>query len=146
MIIGPSNGWLYANGIYYLPEQERILRESGANAFELCPANPTTEAKRYESLKENKFSQFDYRSFHLPDYDASRSLEEQVAMVKNIFFNHEINNALIHPLLIPKEYYERLVSENISLAIENMDRDKTSGYSLKELEHLISNYNLNFVL
>lgn len=143
MIIGPSTGWLYAKGIYSLSEQEKILRESGANAFELCPAS---EVKRHESLNKNKFGQFDYRSFHLPDYDASRSLEEQVAIAKNIFFDHKINNALIHPLLIPKEYYERLTLEGISLAIENMDRDKTSGYSLKELEDLIENYNLNFVL
>lgn len=144
MIIGPSNGWLYAKDIFSLKQQGRFLKNARASAVELNGIGDNQRLKSF--LSNEELGEFRHISLHLEDYDESKSLIEQVSLIEKIIKKRKIMYCLIHPLGIPVEYLEALAVRNVSLAIENMDKNKNSGYVLKELEKLLIDFNLKFVL
>lgn len=140
IIIGPSNGWLYAHNIFSLHSHKFIVRRGSANAIELCLSD---DPRRIASLRESKgLEGFDFITLHLPDYGSELSIETIVAIVKK----QKAAVSLIHPLGVPAEFFESLRFKEINVAIENMDKRETSGYLLKELASLLNNFKLKFVL
>jgi len=142
LLIGPSNGWLFAQKIYDLPEHQKFLNESGSNAVELVMN--LNDSQRQKSLLSGKVDA-SFVSLHLI-YFPEKSLEEQVPLAKSIFNRHQAVAGVIHPDNTPESYLETLVGAGISVAIENMDKQKACGYAIKELRGLIEKYGLKFVL
>jgi len=144
VVIGPSNGWLYARNIFSLKKHKEFLKRAGANAIEFCE---TEDERRVESLfNDEEFGEFRHISLHLSDYDDSQPEFSQISLVKKVFERRRPIACLIHPLRIPESYLEALVNQGIPIVIENMDKNKNSGYVLKELELLLRNFGLKFVL
>ena len=164
LIIGPSTGWLYAQGINSLADQKAILIKAGVNAVEFCigvglkntdvriASMLTGEAICFTGRHRANSEEFwDYRSVHLPDYSPTVELWAQVDMVARMTLKQAVHTALIHPLKIdnkyPAAYYDRLVSRNgCRIAIENMDKRKSDGFLLPELANLLLSHELRFVL
>ena len=146
MIIGITTGYMYANGIYSVNEQEKILKLSGVNAFEINLGSEKEIIKRVNLVSKEKFGDFDYRSFHLPCYNKNMKPGEQISLAKKVINRQEIKTALIHPDEVPERFLEEMVSKEIPLAIENMDKEKNEGYNIKGLERLIKTYKLTLVL
>jgi len=144
MIIGPSNGWLYAQNNFSLREQGKFLREAGVNAVEFCGTNSDQRIKFL--LSDEELSEFRHISLHLSDYDKLRSLADQISLAEEIIKRRKVMHCLIHPLEVPVGYWEASAVRKIPLAIENIDKNKSSSYDLKELERLLTDFNLKFVL
>lgn len=155
LMIGPSTGWLYVREIYSLSQQERILREAGANSVEmcLCLSRWNSDNRRIASLRGSEMfgvQSLMYRSLHLPDFSDSSEPENQVMMAKEFVVRHRVATALIHPIKVsgdyPMEYYQKMISSGVPLAVENMDIRKDSGFKLTDLERVVRNVGLRFVL
>lgn len=144
IVIGPSNGWLYAKDIFSISEQNKFLKKAGANAVEVCLSDDKRRLRCL--LGVEKFDRFSYLSVHLPDYSDSRPIKEQISLTESIMKKHKPKMFLIHPLKVAPKYWEGLIKSNIPIAIENMDKNKDSGYDLKELEQLLTDFNLRFIL
>lgn len=142
VLIGPSTGWLYAIGIYSPAEQENIIRQTEANILEICTS---IDEKRIEPLFKEKFGQFKYKSLHW-GYESSMQVYKQLAIAKKLIKEQDVQIALIHPDGVPKDYYIKALVNDIPLAVENMDKNKKNGFKLTELEQLIKNFKINFVL
>ena len=87
VIIGPSTGWLYANNIFCLAEQETFLRKAGANGLEICLNLFSPNDKRILSLLgRGRFSMefFIYRSLHFPNDTFALSTEEHIILAKRL--------------------------------------------------------------
>ena len=144
IVIGPSNGWLYAKDIFSLRKHREFLKKAGANAIEFCG---TEDDRRKESLlSDEEIGELRHVSLHLPDYKSSKSINDQVSSIRKIVRRRKPRHCLIHPLKIPSDYWEALANRNIPVVIENMDKRKFSGYDLKELEGLLKDFELGFVL
>jgi hypothetical protein len=152
LIIGPSTGWLYAAGIYSLKQQQIFLEAVGVNGVEVILLNWNAKDKRMLSLKTKE--SFDaqvitHRSLHLPDVSAEAP-EHQLAMAKEMVTRTGATVALTHPLKAdgryPMECYEQMMAAGIPLAIENMDKQKPSGFDLAELEKIAIAVDCRFVL
>lgn len=141
--IGPSNGWLYANRIFSLKQQGKFLRKAGATAVEFCGTD--TGGRRESLLSSEEIGKFQHVSLHLSDYNESKALIHQVSIVEEIVKRREPVSCLIHPLDVPPKYLEALIARHIPVSIENMDKNKKSGYLLKELENLLTDFGLGFV-
>ena len=149
LLIGPSTGWLYARGIYSSFQQKIFLNKSPANSVEICLTSwDSKHDRRMISLRTDGVfgNKILYRSLHLPDIDDSK----QVLIAQNIILRCNPNTALVHPLKLidgyPVEYYKKMISIGIPLAIENMDLKKDSGFNPSELRELIENTGCRFVL
>jgi hypothetical protein len=142
LLIGPSNGWMFAQKIYDLPVHQEFLREAGANAVELVLN--LNEVERQRTLLSGKVDA-GFVSLHL-GYYPEKPTEEQVQMAKNILDKHQAVAGVIHPDNTPGSYLESLVAAGIPSAIENMDKNKSCGYAIKELRGLIEKHGLKFVL
>jgi hypothetical protein len=153
LVIGPSTGWLYANNIFLLAEQEEFLKKTPANAVETCLSNQREEnEKRVSSLIEGETFDshtFVFRSLHLPDVNGLEP-KLQLAVAKKVTICSGAVAAVIHPMKIkgeyPVKYYEEMISFGVPLAIENMDKTKESGFDQTELEKLIASIGCKFVL
>lgn len=144
LVIGPSNGWLFANGIFSLRQQGKFLRRAGATAVEFCG---TDDSRRKESLlSDEEPGEFQHVSLHLSDYDKSKPMLMQLSVAEKIVKRRNPVSCLIHPLEVPPEYWESLIARDIPVSIENMDKNKKSGYELKELKGLLTDFGLEFVL
>ncbi len=142
--IGASTGWLYDADIFDLSAQEEILKQGGLNTIEIYSA---WKIKTMSALLNQTFTYFDNNSLHLPNFDAGRSFENNVSFAKKIIDKHDIKIAVLHPVDVPENYYEELISENLTLAIENMDQRQTQGKVIAELEALLDKFDdLRFVL
>lgn len=144
LMIGPSTGWMYAKEIYSLRQQESVLKQAGANIVEICLAGWDSNDQRMLSLKSGEMfdvQTFTYRSLHLPNVNGQNP-EHQLAMAQDAVASCGAVVALTHPLKVSGEYptrhYEKMISGDVPLAIENMDSRKDSGFNLPELEELIS--------
>jgi len=154
MIIGPSNGWLYLKKVYSMAEQEALFKEAGANFVEICFSSKwysLENRKRAASLANSQCfnsQTFHHKSVHLPDI-TGRETDREFSTAQKAVLRANASFALTHPLKIEDEYpiksYETMVQMGIPLAIENMDRRKSSGFYLKELEKLLDIVNY-FVL
>lgn len=148
--IGPSTGWLYAKGINLTNQQEIIMQAAGADGFEVCMYGWGKNDERIISLRQENFNKknFCYRSLHLPDVN-DEEIERKIAITQEFTTLIGAVAALTHPLKVKGEYplnaYERMIVNNIPLAVENMDKQKDSGYDLRELMRL-THFGLNFVL
>jgi len=146
LMIGPSTGWLYAMNIFSLARQKEILTKAGANVLEINIGIDID--KRMASLKKARFKDFAHSFLHFPDLK-DRKVKQLVAIAKKAKIYYDFSVALIHPLKLvasyPEDDYKRIISNNIPLAIENMDSRKDSGFKLKELKKLLKITNL-FVL
>lgn len=151
LLIGPSTGWLYANGISETFQQEDILQVAKSNVVEICLGNWTMYRDRLPYLADGKaFRGCQYRSLHLPDIDGADN-DSRIVEAKSLTDDHGIVTVLTHPLKINGQYpvrsYEEMMSAGIPLAIENMDKQKDSGYNIDELENIVhSHRGYKFVL
>ncbi len=152
LMIGASTGWLYAREIFLLRQQESILKTAGANVVETCLANWDSNDRRMLSLRDGKafdVQTFVYRSLHLPVIN-DQEPEHQLAMAQDAVVCCNAITALTHPAKImgdyPVEYYERMISGGVPLALENMDLRKDSGFNLTELERLVKVVGCSLVL
>jgi len=143
LMIGPSNGWLFAQKIYDLPAHQKFLKEAGANAVELVMW--LGEEERQKMLLSGKMDAA-FISVHLDDYYPDKPLHEQILPAKKIFDRHKARAAVMHPVENPESFYEALMTAGISVHIENMDKNKPRGYHPKELWDLMEKHGLGFVL
>lgn len=143
LLIGPTNGWLFAQKIYDLPAHQKFLKEAGANAVELVIY--LGEEGRQKILLSGKIDT-SFVSLHLDDYYPEKSLSNQALLVKTIFDKHQAVAGVMHPINIPDFYLESLAALEVYVAIENMDKNKPCGYAIKELRDLIEKHGLKFVL
>ena|SRR3989344_407376 len=151
LIIGPSTGWMYAKEIFLTSEQENFLREAGATAAEV--AMYYWEDERLLTLREgNAFDaeSFPYRSVHLPDFSPTEEAERQVAIAREVIGLADATTAVIHPLKVggeyPMEIYTEMLAARVPLAVENMDRNKDSGFRLEDLVKIVREVDCRFVL
>lgn len=151
LLIGPSTGWLYANGIYSLSEQQSILEKAGANVVEVVFGGWEHDNKRSISLKAGEMfdvRSFTYRSLHLPVLDV-QDQEHRLSVIKAIVACCGASVALTHPVKIggeyPTGYYEQMIAGGIPLAIENMDSATDCGFKLEDLEMLVRGVGCRFV-
>lgn len=143
LIIGPSTGWIYAHGIFDIRTHEKIVRESGANTLEMCVGSD--EERINGLLRAPRFLGLTSVFAHL-DYNPKKSLDEQVEIFKKLYFGQVFNNSANHPNEIPEKYWEKLSATGIPVSIENMDKNKKSGFNIEELNNLMKRFNLGFVL
>ena len=148
--IGPSTGWLYAIDIFEILQQEEILQVAGANSVEICLGDWWTYFKRRKVFEEGQeFKKFCYRSLHIPNVYLP-IVNDDLVEIKNISDQQEIATVLTHPIKAKGEYpqksYQFMVKNGVPLAIENMDNLAESGKDIKELENLINEFDLRFVL
>jgi len=160
LVIGSSTGWMYANGINSLTQQQAILRDAGVSAVEICMGSTLIDNNdvRVKSLLNGDrldFARLPYTSLHLPDYQSEIETSRQVKAAREIVVNHFVSTMVIHPVKdgrgYPTFYYDLLyriawIGGSYRLAIENMDKEKPDGFLLSELEHLVEVCDLNFVL
>lgn len=157
LVIGPSTGWMYAAGINSLAAQEGILDKAGANAVEFCLGTGLAECdERVASVFAGgrcfaRVSHWPHKSLHLPDYNQSMGIVFQAEMAERIARIQNMQLMVIHPLKIngeyPVGYFLQLACVlGVGLAIENMDKNKPSGFSPHELVGLSTSCNLLFVL
>jgi hypothetical protein len=159
LVIGPSTGWMYANGINSLIQQQAILRDAGVGAVEICLGSTLIDNNdvRVKSLLNGDrldFARLPYTSLHLPDYQSEIDLNHQTIGAREIVANHSVSTMVIHPLRsggeYPTVYYDllsRMTWKGVPfrLAIENMDGKKPDGFLIAELEHLMAVCDLDFV-
>lgn len=157
LIIGLSTGWLHAAGKSSTAIQKAFVFSSRANAIELCLGDSLLagDPRVYCLLNGDDISGchwLPYRSLHLPDYNPNESREAQAKMAAKITERHLVNVAVIHPLKCkseggyPLDYYADLKDMGVCLAIENMDKNKPSGFRIQELARLVEFADLGFVL
>jgi len=145
MVIGASNGWIYHEcDIYNVSKQQNVFKKCGANALEISLY--VNDSKRIDFLKKGGKYKFDYLSLYINDYNPYKPLVPQVKEAREIIDAQNPSTALVHPLGLTEEYFEAMWEAGIPISIENMDKDKDSGYDLKELSKLVKEYNLGFVL
>ncbi|MEA3272584.1 MAG: hypothetical protein U9P90_02850 [Patescibacteria group bacterium] len=151
MRIGPSTRWMYASGLYLLNEQEKILRAVKTSSVEIIL--DAWEGARINSLRNGKafdVAGLSYRSLHLPGLVYTLETKDHVATARQLVDSHRMDTVLIHPTKVngdyPVDFYEELVSNGVPLAIENMDKNKDSGFDINELEGLVKSIDLGFVL
>jgi hypothetical protein len=144
LVIGPSDGWLFAQEIYDLAKHKKFLQEAGANATELVM--DMSKERRQKSLTNGDQMDFPFVSIHLDDYYPDGSLFQQVKTAKDIFDKHKATYGVLHPVGVPSFYIESLTAIGIPVAIENMDKNKPCGYTRYELWRLIEKFHLKFVL
>lgn len=152
LIVGPSTGWLYAKGVSSLARQQAIIHASGANAVEFhLRDNLDDNNLRVKSLANGEFSDHVlYRSMHLPDHkDNTKDVVQAITAIE-IAAKQNVSVLLVHPIkhgrTYPTRYFEMLSSSSIRLAIENMDKRKSSGVKIKDLVRLVESCGLGFVL
>lgn len=152
--VGPSTGWLYAQGILSLVRQGALLREAGANSVEVCldRVGGRTDSRRVRSLGRGGVfgaQSLVYRSLHLPDVNGQEP-KHLALMARNLVALCDAAVAVIHPLKIgddyPRRYYEEMVTAGVPLALENMDSRQSSGFKPEELEELMASVGCGFVL
>jgi len=164
LAIGPSNGWIYASKTYDVKEHNKILKTVRARAVELALVFP--EEARIQALRQEEvFTMWlEYVSLHLPDYNPNQPVEAQVALASEMVGLHGAAVALMHPSSrvkavdgvpleqqiaesrAPNSFYVAMKQAGVPLAIENMDKDKLSGYNIDELYMNCGLHDLAFVL
>jgi hypothetical protein len=130
--------------MYDFSEQRKFLRAAGANATELVMV--LTDERRQTAMLADERLGFIFLTIHLDDYYPEKPLDEQLSLVKSIFFKNNAVAGVMHPINIPDFFFEALTAKGIPLAIENMDKDKPCGFAIEELQGLIERHKLAFVL
>jgi hypothetical protein len=143
LVIGPSLGYMFMHGVYDLRKHGEFLREAGTNAAELVMY--FKEEQRQNAMLEEKIYA-DFVSIHLEDFSPEISLIRQVFMAKQIFDFQQARVGVLHTVGVKEFYLEALTEIGITVAIENMDKAKSSGHKKWELEYLLKKFNLKFVL
>lgn len=155
--IGPSVGWYFAQGIYPMANHISFLKQVGATAVEVPLTGFDPEDKRFAALVKAgnlkaELAFLAHKSLHLPDYNGETDSEgaEQGILVQQFKEKRGFDLAVIHPLKwhgeYPERYFEEFTARGIPLAIENMDKDKESGFLIKDLVRLLEAHDLSFVL
>lgn len=150
LVIGPSTGWLYAQEMHSLQAQANFLKQAGANAVEICLAGWDVNDPRMLSLKDaSAFGQGFVWSVHLPDIGED-DIYGKLKIVREALRLSGAKIALTHPLKVDGRYpipaYRIMVAGGIPLVVENMDRDKDSGFLTRELIDLVRAVRCGFVL
>jgi hypothetical protein len=143
LVVGPSNGWLFAKKIFDPAEHKKFLNEAGANAAELVMG--LNEPQRQESMLSGDPTGLIVTSVHLDGYYADIPKEKQISLAKTICDRHRALAAVAHPVDIPEFFFDDLITVGVPVAIENMDKAKTSGYDPEELWNLMEKHSLVFV-
>ncbi len=157
MIVGPSLGWACVDGIPLEEQGEAVKNSELITAVEIVLLTLDPDDRhdvRLKALLANDASVFgeelDFVSSHLPDYEEGANVDTNINIIKELIERYGIEAVVIHPLKIdgqyPVEYYNALTGAGIPLGIENMDRDKKSGFDVKELERLVECYSLGLVI
>jgi|GEM_PF-1600352 len=150
LLIGPSTGWMYAQGIYSLQKQSHFLRATGANAAEIHLSSWEMKDERMRSLTTQGRFDVQYLSLHLPG--AITQIDERQLLTTAQFAVAccGATVAVIHPLRVggnyPTGHYRKLLDARIPLAIENMDRRKADGFLIDDLKKLIDSVGCRLVL
>ncbi len=153
LIIGPSTGWVFAKDDFSLSGHQRILSNGKvqSNAFEVPLGGWDRESRRIKFLLKNgSFLRkvCGYRSLHLSGISHYRP--EEVSLAGELVGSFGASAALTHPEKVDGEYpwevYQMFLNKGVPLAIENMDKNKTSGFVLNELVDLVAKANCGFVL
>jgi hypothetical protein len=142
-MIGVSTGWMYANGISNISEQEDFLSQAGADG---CEIFIKWEKKRLDSIRKGMFSGFSMRNIHLPTYTEEIGLDRYCELVSSLHHTCSPEIMVLHPNNVPLEVFERLSNLKLPIAIENMDHRKKNGKDINELKSICAKYNFKFVL
>jgi len=154
LVIGPSAGSLYAQGIRDVEEQVCLLKRIEVSALQLPLGQWGTDRSimTVESIRSGLLcNKFQFLLFHAPDFSRFLMPRKQIEILAGLCKSNMPNAVVIHPLkteedLYPEDYYRDLRSAGVPLAIENMDRSKDSGFLTRELMALVQSFDLGFVL
>ena len=143
LLIGPSNGWLFNNGVNCFDDHINFFREAGVNAVEF---SISFDKESQEILKKDLGLGLKFKSAHLPSFNkADNSLNEHIALLKKVAGCGKFDSLLIHPTDVPKEYWDFVFEESISLSVENMDKRNVHGWKLDELKKFLDFHDVSFV-
>ena len=143
MIIGASNGWLYGEGINDVGEHKKIIEKAKGNAIEIS-------LRENEKINSNLFEfpnseWFSYRYAHLPEID-SKFMSNWIKFAKEFHKIWKCDYYTVHPSMITnKNDWMKLKKSELPIAIENMDKNKSSGFKISELKKIINGYGFGFV-
>ena len=151
MKIGPSTGWLFAVGVFDTGQQERFIKASGANIFEICLDGWAD--KRTTALTRSKFGSetVGFRSIHLPPIT---DRVPDISHIQHVIDHQKPNVAVAHLEKVGADYpiavYEMLQHGlrplQVDLAIENMDKSRDSGIRVEDIVQVAHSVDLKFVL
>jgi hypothetical protein len=132
-----------------LETQHKLAIEAGANGIEYVLGGWTSDDRIASVQRAESGTGLEFRSMHLPDFGAALP-EGAVELVKTLVEQHDIDVVLTHPSWVngeyPVELYRAMVAGGIPLAIENMDRDKDSGFNVDELARILTIADVGLVL
>lgn len=146
--IGPSTGWLSAKIGTDLATQEAVLSETPASAAEMVWEDG---ARRRAMLSRALEVELVYKSLHLgsfTDFGVSLTPEQRdlVSDIARIWNAHGLVGSSAHPDQTPAHMYGILREAGITVAIENMDRKKSVGRTIQEVDLLIARHQTPGVL
>jgi hypothetical protein len=144
MIIGFNNGIyhrLHKNTLERLSAKRiKELKTSGSNALELsCITEETIDLLLITN--PNTFQMFDYLSIHAPvvshrDDELNNRIFKKLSTITK---KHNIRNIVIHPDQVSEwKIFDKF--KNLPFSIENMDNNKKSHKSIKEIEYILNKY------
>jgi hypothetical protein len=121
-----------------LNEMIKIIKDLGCNAIEISLHEE--DFKEFRNLDKSLLNSFDYKSLHAP--------EPSPALFKIIVEFYEkirLDNIVFHPDSVK----DRNIFDNFSnlpFSFENMDRRKTFGKNVEDMEEFLKNEKYKFVL
>jgi len=143
LIIGPSNGWLFRNGIISLDEQVDFFRKAGINAVEFVM---TFDKARHDILKKDLGLDLKFISAHVPAFNkVDKSLKEHIELLKKVGNSKKFASIVIHPTDVPQEYWDFISENSFPVSVENMDKRAMQGWELEELKKLLDSHNVKLV-
>ncbi|MCK4997454.1 hypothetical protein KAS08_04055 [Candidatus Pacearchaeota archaeon] len=144
LIIGPSTGWLYGENIKDVNEHRKIIEAGGGNSVEISLRDNGEINKNL--LKFSSVNWFKYKFAHIPEF-GTELIDKWIIFLKEFHEVWNCDNYTIHPSMIEKESdWGKFKDSGLPIAIENMDKNKNSGFEIKELKRILKEYNFNFVL
>jgi len=146
MLVGFSTGFLYQDRFSCnddadsITDKINILKKIGCNAIELSGL----KKDRFDQIKKiskRDLDGFEYVSLHAPK---DQNIFEALTEIAEIHLKLNFNLIVLHPDTI--DDWSALGKFNLPLAIENMDKGKSFGKTVKELEPIVDSYDLGIVL
>ncbi len=135
--IGHSTGWFSAKVSVDLEFHSAALARSGASAVEIVEG-PEERLRAFEvgTLP----AKLRYASIHLGDFreTSPEVLEQRVGRIHQIVERLGLQGASLHPDLASNEALAKLTEAGVTFGIENMDREKRFGKTVRDMLSLPS--------
>lgn len=146
MLVGFSAGFLYREEFSYngniepIATKIRLIKNIGCNAIELSGLRKD-RFSQIKGISKQDLKDFEFVSFHAPkDKDITKALTEIARMHARLNFNLIV----LHPDAV--DDWNILDNFDLPFAVENMDKRKPFGQTVKDLKSITDNHDLSVVL